>query len=61
MLVSGMRPAKTEVTTAVKTVMRTGVPRRDGNYKFFNRGHRLSGLGPETLGIDRINTAGGRA
>jgi preprotein translocase subunit SecD len=32
-----------------------------GNYRFFNKGHRLSGLGAETLGVDRINTAGGRA
>jgi preprotein translocase subunit SecD len=36
-------------------------------YKFFNQGHRLSGLDAEALGIDRINlgttpvTAGGRA
>jgi preprotein translocase subunit SecD len=30
-------------------------------YKFFNRGHRLSGLSPETLGVDRIRTAGGTA
>jgi preprotein translocase subunit SecD len=37
-------------------------------YPFFNRGHKLSGLDPEALGIDRINlgqttpqTAGGRA
>ena len=29
-------------------------------YKFFNQGHKLSGLDPEALGIDRI-TAGGRA
>jgi preprotein translocase subunit SecD len=29
-------------------------------YKFFNRGHRLSGLDPESLGVDRI-TVGGRA
>ena len=37
-------------------------------YPFFNRGHKLSGLDAEALGIDRINvapttprTAGGRA
>ena len=30
-------------------------------YKFFNRGHRFSGLSPETLGVDRVNTAGGVA
>ena len=37
-------------------------------YPFFNRGHKLSGLDPEALGIDRINlgqttpqTAGGRS
>ena len=30
-------------------------------YKFFNRGHKLSGLDPEALGVDRITTAGGRA
>jgi preprotein translocase subunit SecD len=29
-------------------------------YKFFNRGHRLSGLDAESLGVDRI-TVGGRA
>jgi preprotein translocase subunit SecD len=27
-------------------------------YSFFNRGHRMSGLSPQTLGIDRINLAG---
>jgi preprotein translocase subunit SecD len=32
-----------------------------GNYRFFNRGHKLSGLGAETLGVDQINTVGGRA
>jgi preprotein translocase subunit SecD len=37
-----------------------------GRYRFFNRGHRLSGLDAGVLGIDRINTdsittAGGRA
>ena len=32
-----------------------------GRYRFFNRGHRLSGLSAETLGIDRITTAGGHA
>jgi preprotein translocase subunit SecD len=32
-----------------------------GRYKFFNRGHRLSGLSAETLGVDRIATAGGHA
>jgi preprotein translocase subunit SecD len=32
-----------------------------GKYKFFNRGHRLSGLSAETLGVDRISTAGGTA
>jgi preprotein translocase subunit SecD len=31
-----------------------------GTFKFFNRGHKLSGLDPEALGIDRI-TVGGRA
>lgn len=30
-------------------------------YTFFRKGHRFSGLSAETLGIDRINTAGGRA
>lgn len=30
-------------------------------YRFFNSGHRLSGLSAETLGVDRISTAGGRA
>jgi preprotein translocase subunit SecD len=30
------------------------------HYKFFNRGHRLSGLDAEALGVDRI-TLGGRA
>jgi preprotein translocase subunit SecD len=35
-------------------------------YPFFNTGHKLSGLDPEALGIDRINvatpsTVGGRA
>ncbi|HVX54479.1 protein translocase subunit SecD [Nocardioides sp.] len=30
------------------------------HYKFFNRGHRLSGLDAEALGVDRI-TVGGRA
>jgi preprotein translocase subunit SecD len=37
-------------------------------YAFFNRGHKLSGLDPEALGVDRIaiaptapRTAGGRA
>ena len=29
-------------------------------YPFFNKGHKLSGLDPETLGIDRL-PAGGRA
>jgi preprotein translocase subunit SecD len=32
-----------------------------GRYRFFNRGHRLSGLSAETLGVDRIATAGGHA
>ncbi|ABL81894.1 MULTISPECIES: protein translocase subunit SecD [unclassified Nocardioides] len=32
-----------------------------GKYKFFNRGHKLSGLDAEALGVDRINIAGGRA
>ena len=32
-----------------------------GRYKFFNRGHKLSGLSAETLGVDRINTVGGTA
>ena len=32
-----------------------------GKYSFFNRGHKLSGLDAEALGIDRINTVGGRA
>ena len=27
-------------------------------YRFFNRGHKLSGLDPEALGIDRITVAG---
>ena len=38
------------------------------HYRFFNQGHKLSGLDAEALGIDRINlgtpqpqTAGGRA
>ena len=30
-------------------------------YRFFNHGHRLSGLSAETLGVDRIHTAGGTA
>jgi preprotein translocase subunit SecD len=30
-------------------------------YRFFNRGHKLSGLSAETLGVDRISTAGGTA
>jgi preprotein translocase subunit SecD len=30
------------------------------HFKFFNRGHKLSGLDPEALGIDRV-TVGGRA
>ena len=30
-------------------------------YKFFNSGHKLSGLSAETLGVDRVATAGGRA
>ena len=29
-----------------------------GRYRFFNHGHRLSGLSAETLGVDRISTAG---
>jgi preprotein translocase subunit SecD len=29
-------------------------------FKFFNRGHKLSGLDPEALGIERV-TVGGRA
>jgi len=33
---------------------------RLSHYKFFNRGHRLSGLDAEALGVDRI-TVGGRA
>ncbi|MGY2703149.1 protein translocase subunit SecD [Nocardioides sp. HB32] len=32
-----------------------------GKYRFFNHGHRLSGLSAETLGVDRIHTAGGTA
>lgn len=32
-----------------------------GRYSFFNRGHKLSGLDREALGVDRINTVGGRA
>ncbi len=32
-----------------------------GRYAFFNRGHKLSGLDAEALGVDRINTVGGRA
>ncbi|MBA2953059.1 protein translocase subunit SecD [Nocardioides sp. MAH-18] len=32
-----------------------------GRYRFFNRGHKLSGLSAETLGVDRINTVGGTA
>ncbi len=32
-----------------------------GKYSFFNRGHKLSGLDAEALGVDRINTVGGRA
>jgi preprotein translocase subunit SecD len=31
-----------------------------GTFKFFNRGHKLSGLDAEALGVDRI-TVGGRA
>ena len=33
------------------------------HFRFFNRGHKLSGLDPEALGIDRITTStvGGRA
>ena len=30
-------------------------------YRFFNSGHKLSGLSAETLGVDRVATAGGRA
>ncbi|WP_395691566.1 protein translocase subunit SecD [Nocardioides sp.] len=30
-------------------------------YHFFNSGHKLSGLSAETLGVDRIATAGGRS
>ncbi len=30
-------------------------------YKFFNSGHKYSGLSAETLGVDSIATAGGRA
>jgi preprotein translocase subunit SecD len=30
-------------------------------HRFFNRGHKLSGLSAETLGVDRIATAGGKA
>jgi preprotein translocase subunit SecD len=29
-----------------------------GKYRFFNHGHRFSGLSAETLGVDRISTAG---
>jgi preprotein translocase subunit SecD len=32
-----------------------------GKHPFFNRGHKLSGLDAEALGVDRINTVGGRA
>ncbi len=32
-----------------------------GKYSFFNRGHKLSGLDAEALGVKRINTVGGRA
>lgn len=32
-----------------------------GKYSFFNRGHKLSGLDAEALGVHRINTVGGRA
>ena len=32
-----------------------------GKYSFFNRGHKLSGLDAEALGVDRINIVGGRA
>ncbi len=34
-----------------------------GQYRFFNSGHRLSGLSPETLGTDvpQVATAGGKA
>ena len=31
------------------------------SHTFFNRGHRLSGLSAETLGVDRIVTVGGKA
>ena len=27
-------------------------------YRFFNKGHRLSGLSPETLGVSRVATGG---
>ncbi|WP_395658767.1 protein translocase subunit SecD [Nocardioides sp.] len=30
-------------------------------FRFFNSGHKLSGLSAETLGVDRVATAGGRA
>ena len=30
-------------------------------FKLFNAGHKLSGLSPSTLGIDRPSTAGGKA
>ena len=32
-----------------------------GKYSFFNRGHKLSGLDAEALGVDRINIVGGKA
>jgi len=32
-----------------------------GKYAFFNRGHKLSGLDPEALGVHRVNTVGGKA
>ncbi len=32
-----------------------------GKFSFFNRGHKLSGLDAEALGVDRINIVGGKA
>ena len=45
--VSGMRPANTEVTTAVKMVIRTGVPRLDTRA-------RLPGSRPSRATVKKI-------
>ena len=32
-----------------------------GRFAFFNRGHAMSGLSADTLGLDTVSTAGGKA